>query len=162
MLPLFYRSFPVVQEVTEKNKDGEKVTEMKEVHYVEIQDLLASFVDASILDCKMGFRTFQESQVKSKKLRLDLLKKMIKIDKDEPTEEEKEHGITKLRYMQFRENRSTSASLGFRIDGMKLYGQESKNDFQSVNDPIEVSRILFKDFLPDDPGDAEQIADLFD
>jgi len=33
----------------------------------------------------------------------DLLEKMMKVDPDEATEEERREGITKLRYMTFRE-----------------------------------------------------------
>ena len=46
----------------------------------------------------MGVRTFLESEVTKTTKRKDLLEKMMKLDPNEPTAEEKEHGITKLRY----------------------------------------------------------------
>lgn len=62
-----------------------------------------------------------ESEVKNVVLRPDLYKKMIAQNPDEPTEEEHSaKAITKLRYMQFRENESSSASLGFRIEAAKV------------------------------------------
>ena len=45
-----------------------------------------------------GIRTFQEQEVKKKELREDLLQKMVAVDPNEPTEDEKKaNGITKLR-----------------------------------------------------------------
>ena len=90
--------------------------------YIELQDLLSQFSNPSVMDCKMGTRTFLESEVAKKTKRKDLLAKMVKLDPDEPSAEENEEGITKLRYMVFREMLSSSRTLGFRIEGVKLGG----------------------------------------
>ena len=52
---------------------------------------------------------------------------MVKTKRDEATEEELEHGITKLRYQQFREKMSTSESLGFRVDAMSVPDTNGKS-----------------------------------
>ena len=89
---------------------------------VELQDVTFSFgKDPCIMDIKLGTRTFLESEVDNPSVRDDLLKKMDALDSTAATETERESGgITKLRYMQFRERTSTSSTLGFRLEGLTV------------------------------------------
>lgn len=73
------------------------------------------------MDCKIGVRTYLEeelSKAKEKpKLRKDMYEKMIQIDPEAPSEEEhRAKGVTKPRYMVWRETISSTATLGFRIE----------------------------------------------
>eukprot|EP00039_Didymoeca_costata_P019122 m.336338 g.336338 ORF g.336338 m.336338 type:complete len:396 (-) comp17819_c0_seq1:100-1287(-) len=116
--------------------------------YLELQDLLSKFHNPCVMDVKMGIRTFLESEVSNSKRRMDLLAKMNKLDPDEATSEEKEHGITKLRYMTYREKISSSRSLGFRIEGIKLAGHEPMTEFKTKKSRDEVAAVLTTQFLP--------------
>lgn len=66
-----------------------------------------------------------ESEVKNPVLRKDLYEKMIKLCPSAPTQEEKEQqAITKLRYMQFREEESSTAEYGFRIEALRVGSEQ--------------------------------------
>lgn len=59
---------------------------------------------------------------------------MYKIDPTAFTREEDESkSVTKLRYMQFREELSSTTDLGFRIEGVKLSGDQQMNVNFQVN-----------------------------
>ena len=89
-----------------------------------IEDLTAAYTSPCVMDVKMGTRTFQEKEADNPKRRLDLKDKML-VHPDGPSEltaDELATGVTKLRYMQFREACSTSATHGWRIEGIHLSG----------------------------------------
>ncbi|KAM4770844.1 inositol-trisphosphate 3-kinase B [Rhinophrynus dorsalis] len=97
-------------------KDGER--------YNQMDDLLSEFDSPCVMDCKMGVRTYLEEELtkarKKPSLRKDMYLKMIEVDPEAPTEEEKEQrAVTKPRYMTWRETISSTSTLGFRIEGIK-------------------------------------------
>lgn len=95
-------------------------------NFIEIEDLLYEFKDAAIMDIKMGTRTFLESEVENTKARHDLYEKMVKIDPTAPSEQEHlDKAVTKLTYMKFREQLSSSSNLGFRVEGFKVRQTQS-------------------------------------
>ncbi|XP_054827502.1 inositol-trisphosphate 3-kinase A isoform X2 [Eublepharis macularius] len=109
-----YSCVPIFHGVVER--DGES--------YIQLDDLLTNFEGPCVMDCKMGIRTYLEEELtkarEKPKLRKDMYKKMIDVDPLAPTaEENSQHAVTKPRYMQWRETISSSANLGFRIEGIK-------------------------------------------
>lgn len=89
--------------------------------FIEIDDLLFGFEDACVMDIKMGTRTFLEKEVTKSTPRTDLYAKMVAIDSNAVTAEERSmQAVTKLRYMTFREESSSTGKLGFRIEGLKI------------------------------------------
>lgn len=107
--------------------------------YLELQDLLHGFKDPTVMDIKMGRRTFLESEVSKSTLRCDLYDKMVSVDPTAPTEQEhQQKAITKLRYMLFREQMSSSQSKGFRIEALKMKGSSPITDLKTVKSDTDV------------------------
>ncbi|CAH1714643.1 unnamed protein product [Aphis gossypii] len=95
------------------------------------------------MDIKMGTRTFLESEVKNSSARQDLYLKMIAVDPEAPNAEERKlQAVTKLRYMQFREEQSSTCSHGFRIEAMKFRGSPPVTDLKTVKSDEEVNNTL--------------------
>ncbi|XP_037550438.1 inositol-trisphosphate 3-kinase A [Nematolebias whitei] len=127
-------------------KDGES--------FLQMTDLLASFDHPNVMDCKMGVRTYLEEELvrarERPKPREDLYKKMVDVDKEGPTpEEHSQRGVTKPRYMQWRETMSSSNTLGFRIEGIKKHDGSCRTDFKKTRSKQEVIKV-FKDFVGGD------------
>lgn len=125
------------------NDDGEL--------YLQLQDLLSDFYQPCVMDCKIGVRTYLEeelSKAKEKpKLRKDMYEKMIQIDPDAPNEEEhKAKGVTKPRYMVWRETISSTAILGFRVEGIKKSDGTSSKDFKTTKSREQI-RKAFEEFI---------------
>lgn len=119
------------------------VKEVNNETHIELQDLLHGFKDPSVIDIKMGFRTFSESEVSNKSLRTDLYEKMMAVDPSAPTEEEHQlKGVTKLRYMMFREQMSSSHDKGFRIEAIKMRGSTPVTNLKTIKTNEDVHQTL--------------------
>lgn len=111
--------------------------------FIELQDLLHGFRDPHVMDVKMGTRTFLEDEVSNARARPDLYEKMVRLDPKAPTEaEHSARAVTKLRYMQFREQRSSSAEQGFRIEAVKVPGEPPLTDLQKVREPQHIANTV--------------------
>ncbi|XP_041661295.1 inositol-trisphosphate 3-kinase B isoform X2 [Cheilinus undulatus] len=124
-------------------KDGQK--------YNQMEDLLAEFDFPCVMDCKMGVRTYLEEELtkarKKPSPRPDMYQKMIEVDPDAPTPEENEQKVvTKPRYMQWRETISSTATLGFRIEGVKKEDGTVNRDFKKTKTREQVTA-AFHDFV---------------
>ncbi|KAM3860988.1 inositol-trisphosphate 3-kinase A-like [Diretmus argenteus] len=124
-------------------KDGQK--------YNQMEDLLSEFDFPCVMDCKMGVRTYLEEELtkarKKLSLRDDMYKKMIEVDPAAPTPKEHEQqAVTKPRYMQWRETISSTATLGFRIEGIKMEDGTVNRDFKKTKTREQVT-LAFHDFV---------------
>ncbi|XP_063775016.1 inositol-trisphosphate 3-kinase B [Pseudophryne corroboree] len=123
-------------------KDGER--------YNQMDDLLSEFESPCVMDCKMGVRTYLEEELtkarKKPSLRKDMYVKMIEVDPEAPTEEEnRQRAVTKPRYMTWRETISSTATLGFRIEGIKKEDGTVNKDFKKTKSREQVME-AFRDF----------------
>ncbi|KAL2763197.1 inositol-trisphosphate 3-kinase C [Daubentonia madagascariensis] len=122
----------------------------------QMEDLLADFEGPSIMDCKMGSRTYLEEElVKARERprpRKDMYEKMVAVDPGAPTPEEHAQGaVTKPRYMQWRETMSSTSTLGFRIEGIKKADGTCNTNFKKTQALEQVTKVL-EDFVDGDRG----------
>uniref|UniRef100_A0A1A8BKM1 Kinase n=1 Tax=Nothobranchius kadleci TaxID=1051664 RepID=A0A1A8BKM1_NOTKA len=127
-------------------KDGQK--------YNQMEDLLAEFDCPCVMDCKMGVRTYLEEELtkarKKPSPRPDMYQKMVEVDPGAPTlEENDKKAVTKPRYMQWRETISSTATLGFRIEGVKKEDGTVNRDFKKTKTREQVTA-AFHDFVKGD------------
>ncbi|XP_062916439.1 inositol-trisphosphate 3-kinase C-like [Mobula hypostoma] len=125
------------------DKDGDS--------YNQMDDLLSEFDSPSIMDCKMGVRTYLEEELtkarEKPKLRNDMYEKMIAVDPNAPTQEEhNQKAILKPRYMQWRETLSSTATLGFRIEGIRKADGTCNTNFKKTKLKEQVMAAL-EDFV---------------
>lgn len=89
-----------------------------------MQDLLYGFKNPSVMDIKIGVRTFLENDNVDEKEtipRRDLYERLLELAPEKITDEEHTiKAITKKRYMSWREQSTSSSTLGFRIEGIKV------------------------------------------
>ncbi|XP_053361173.1 inositol-trisphosphate 3-kinase B [Clarias gariepinus] len=116
-------------------------------NYIRLEDLLSGLKQPVIMDCKMGIRTFQEEEIVKARtkasIRTDMYQKMVKVDPTAPTEEEHtQRGVTKLRYMQWRDNTSSTSTLGFRIEGIMTENGIVLRDFNKTQSKAQVTETL--------------------
>ncbi|XP_035647470.1 uncharacterized protein LOC118397105 [Oncorhynchus keta] len=123
------------------------VVQRNEQDYNLMDDLLADFDSPSLMDCKMGSRTYLEEELlkarEHPRLRRDMYEKMMAVDPGAPTDQERaQQGILKPRYMQWRETLSSTATLGFRIEGIKRADGTCNTNFKMTKHREQVMQAL--------------------
>uniref|UniRef100_A0A8C1SX54 Kinase n=1 Tax=Cyprinus carpio TaxID=7962 RepID=A0A8C1SX54_CYPCA len=121
------------------SQDGER--------YIRLKDLLSGLKNPVIMDCKMGVRTYQEEEIikarSNASIRSDMYQKMVKVDPAAPTaEEHAQKGVTKLRYLQWRDDSSSTSSLGFRIEGIVMGNGKVLREFYKTRTEAQVTETL--------------------
>ncbi|XP_072518539.1 inositol-trisphosphate 3-kinase C [Salminus brasiliensis] len=127
------------------------LTQRDEQDYNLMDDLLAYFDSPCIMDCKMGSRTYLEEELmkarKHPQPRKDMFEKMVAVDPEAPTPEERaQQAVLKTRYMQWRETLSSTATMGFRIEGIKKSDGTCNTNFKRTKYKDEVMQAL-EDFV---------------
>uniref|UniRef100_A0A674EG43 Kinase n=1 Tax=Salmo trutta TaxID=8032 RepID=A0A674EG43_SALTR len=118
--------------------------------FLHMTDLLVNFDRPSVMDCKMGVRTYLEEELvrarERPKLRRDLFDKMLEVDSEAPSPQEHlQRAVTKPRYMQWRETLSSTHTLGFRIEGIKKADGTCHTDFKKTQSKEDITQV-FRDF----------------
>lgn len=78
-----------------------------------------------------------------------MFEKMLQVDPTAPTAEElRLGGVTKPRYMVWRETISSTATLGFRIEGIRKQDGTATKDFKTTRTAAQIRKVLV-DFIKD-------------
>lgn len=123
------------------------VVQRDEQDYNMIDNLLTHFDTPSIMDCKMGTRTYLEEELaiarERPQPRKDMYEKMVAVDPEAPTVQERaQQAVLKTRYMQWRETLSSTTTLGFRIEGFKKASEECHTNFKRTKSREQVREAL--------------------
>ncbi|XP_044061072.1 inositol-trisphosphate 3-kinase B [Siniperca chuatsi] len=115
--------------------------------YIRLEDLLSGLRRPVIMDCKMGIRTYQEEELINARakstLRSDMYQKMVQIDPSAPSaEEHAQKGVTKWRYLQWRDTTSSTSTLGCRIEGIMMEDGSVQRDFRKILTLAQVTEAL--------------------
>ena len=88
---------------------------------IRMQDLVAGMTRPCAMALILGSRTLTPADLvaAADAPRLDLLDAMVAIDPDAPTAGEREAGVSRRRFLAFLDERSSTSTLGFRIDAGK-------------------------------------------
>ncbi|XP_055080668.1 inositol-trisphosphate 3-kinase C [Periophthalmus magnuspinnatus] len=118
-----------------------------ELCYIRLEDLLNGLKRPVIMDCKMGVRTYQEEEVMKAQtrtlLRNDMYQKMVKVDPSALSpEEHAQMGVTKWRYLHWRDTTSSTSTLGFRIEGIMMEDGHIRRDFKNIVTLAQVTETL--------------------
>ncbi|PSN57841.1 Inositol-trisphosphate 3-kinase B [Blattella germanica] len=97
---------------------------------LQLQDLLGDFTSPCVMDCKIGVRTYLEEELAKAKEKPKLRKAII---------------YELVRYMVWRETISSTATLGFRIEGIKKSDGKSSKDFKTTKTREQIMQ-AFRDF----------------
>ncbi|XP_034539834.1 inositol-trisphosphate 3-kinase C [Notolabrus celidotus] len=123
------------------------VVQRDEQDYNMMDNLLTHFDTPSIMDCKMGTRTYLEAELaiarERPQPRKDMYEKMVAVDPEAPTVQERaQQAVLKTRYMQWRETLSSTTTLGFRIEGFKKASEECHTNFKRTKSRDQVREAL--------------------
>ncbi|CAD7943785.1 unnamed protein product [Amoebophrya sp. A25] len=126
--------------------------------YLRLENLTSQDYEAAyVLDCKIGVRTFLESEARNEKLREDLFMKAEALAPWLLTDEEIERGtITKFRWMTIHDSQTTTIKEGWRIDGCAGSGTSiTKSELQrnkTREDAIKFLSTVYMDLVAPSTG----------
>jgi len=100
---------------------GSSTEDIPRQRFMRLTNFLAALddVDAVVMDCKMCWRTFSETECDNPKPRKDLYKRLNEIAPEKLTPEEHAAGaITKFRFQSTNDHLRTTGRYAFRVDGI--------------------------------------------
>lgn len=122
-----------------------------EGRFLKLGNLLHGFGQSPhVMDCKIGFKSYLEDRVDRTVKRKDLYRKLVALDPEAPTPEEREcAACTKLRYMSYKDNFTTLRRLCLRVEGIAhSTGKVSSKELTRLPHLAAIAQTVATHFLP--------------
>ncbi|KAI1714772.1 inositol polyphosphate kinase domain-containing protein [Ditylenchus destructor] len=116
-----------------------------ETYFVELEDLTHTFDIAkrTLVDIKIGRRTYTRIEASSNKKRRDMYTKAVNMAPQSlSVEDHTDKAITKAKYLKLRDDCSTSTNLGFRLEASRLPGMEVRKGYDLMSARRDVEQVL--------------------
>ncbi|KAL7675194.1 hypothetical protein ACOME3_001458 [Neoechinorhynchus agilis] len=123
-------------------RKGRLDSNLNKQSYIEMEDLLAHFTMPNVMDVKMGVRSYREDEINKFQLPNnpeDWFQEIRSEDESALTDKEKEtQTVSKEKYLKWRDNVSSTSTLGFRIQAIRKWYEDTKDQYQKLKNREDI------------------------